>query len=50
MDVGFGSSYREFRKPSVREIGIPLETFFSFVISVNNVARIGSVHSVIKLL
>ena len=25
----------------VRKIGIPLETFFSFVISVNNAARIG---------
>ena len=34
----------------VRKIGIPMETFFSFVISVNTAARIGSVHSVIKIL
>ena len=34
----------------VRKIGIPLGTFFSFVITVNNAARIGSVHSVIKIL
>ena len=35
MDVGFGSSYPEFRKPSVREIGILLYIAFTHSYSMN---------------
>ena len=35
MDVQFGSSYREFQKPSVREIGILLYIVFTDSYSIN---------------
>ena len=35
MDVQFGSSYREFQNPSVREIGIQLYIAFTHSYSIN---------------